>query len=90
MVAMNVINWPKGVAMEFNVITKIHKYKGLHEGHWFILMAMEVLNAPRHDMDHFIRKHVFIFHNTQLKDHLSLSFYIQFFKQHVNIAFSMI
>jgi hypothetical protein len=71
--------------MESNVIAKT-----LHEGHQFIMMAMGVFNAPRHDMDHFIRKHVFIFHNTQLKDHLSLSFYIQFFKQHVNIAFSMI
>jgi hypothetical protein len=49
--------------MEFNVIAKIHKYKGLHEGHQFILMAMEVFNAPRHDMDRFIREHACILHN---------------------------
>jgi len=46
--------------MEFNTIVKIHKYKGLHEGHQFLLMAMEVFNTPGHDMDRS-SKNVFIF-----------------------------
>jgi len=85
-VATNVINCPKGVTMEFNTIINIHKYRGLHEGHQFILMAMEVYNAPGCDMDRFIKECVHLFHNKQLKGHLSLSFCIQFFKQHVIIA----
>jgi hypothetical protein len=63
MVVTNVINWPKGVAMEFNAIAKIHKYRGPHEGHQFILMAMEVFNTHGHDMDHFIKECVHIFHD---------------------------
>jgi hypothetical protein len=39
--------------MELNAIVKIHKYRGFHEGHHFIPMAMEVHGVPRHDMDHF-------------------------------------
>jgi len=42
--------------VEFNAIIKIRKYGGLHEGHHFIPMAMEVHDAPRCDMDHFIRE----------------------------------
>ncbi len=48
---------------------------------------MEVGNTPKHDMDHFIRECACLFHNRQSKDHLSLSFCIQFFKKLVNIAF---
>jgi hypothetical protein len=55
----------------------------LHEGHHFILMAMEVHNAPRC----FIRECVCLFHNRQSKGHLSLYFSIQFFKQCINIIF---
>jgi len=46
---------------------------------------MEVHNAPERDMDHVIRYYARLFHNRRLGGHLSLSFYIQFFKQHVNI-----
>ncbi len=71
--------------MELNIITKIHKYWRLHEGHHFISIAMEVHNAPERDMDHVIRYYARLFHYRRLGGHLSLSFYIQFFKQHVNI-----
>jgi hypothetical protein len=37
-------------------------------------------------MDHFIKECARLFHNRLLGGHLSLSFYIQFFRQHVNIA----
>jgi hypothetical protein len=50
-------------------------------------MAMEVHNTLGHDMDHFIRECVRLFHNRQLKGHFSLSFCIQSFKQHVCIIF---
>jgi len=49
-------------------------------------MAMEVHNTPKHDMDHFIRECVCFFHDRQLKGYLSLFFYIQFLRKHVNIA----
>ncbi len=54
MVVSNVISQPISVAVEFNMIAKIHKYKGFHERHHFILMAMEVHGALGHDMDRFI------------------------------------
>jgi len=38
-------------------------------------------------MDRFIRECARLFHSRQLGNHLSLSFYIQFFKHHVNFAF---
>jgi hypothetical protein len=63
------------------------KYKGFHEGHHFILMAMEVHGISRYDMDHFVRECAHFFHDRWSKGHLSLSFYIQFFRQCVNIAF---
>jgi hypothetical protein len=40
--ALSVINQLVGVVAEFSAIAKIRKYRGLHEGHHFILMAMEV------------------------------------------------
>jgi len=67
MVAMSVISWLVGVIVEFNVIVKIRKYKGLHEGHHFILMAMEVHGAPGCDMDCFIMDYVYLFHNRRRK-----------------------
>jgi hypothetical protein len=84
---LNVITGTAGAIVKLNIIVKIHKYRGLHEGHHFISMAMEVHDTPRHDMDHFIKKCVHLFHDRQLKNHLSLSFCIQFFKQRVNITF---
>ncbi len=82
----NVINQLASATIKLSVITKIHKYKGLNEGHHFISMAMEVHGALGHDMDHFIKDYVRLFHNKQLGGHLSLPFCFQFFKQHVNIA----
>jgi hypothetical protein len=50
-------------------------------------MAMKVHGALGHDMDHFIKECVHLFHDRQSGGHLSLSFKgIQFFKQVVNIA----
>jgi len=69
-----------------NAIAKICKYKGLHEGHHFISMAMKVHNAPECDMDCFINECACIFHNRQSRGHLSLSFCIQVFMEHVSIA----
>jgi len=39
---MSVINQPTNVAMELSAIAKICNYRRFHEGHHFILMAMEV------------------------------------------------
>jgi hypothetical protein len=50
-------------------------------------MAMEVHNTPRHDMDHFIRECVHLFHDGRSRSHLSLFFFIQFFRLCVNITF---
>ncbi len=53
--------------MASNVINQlanvIVKYKGPHEGHHFIPMAMEVHNAPGLDMDRFIKERVCLFHD---------------------------
>ncbi len=79
-IASNFISRPLGTVVELNVITKIRKYRWIHEGHHFIFMAMEVHNAPMCDMDHFIKECVRFFHDRQLGGHLSMSFCIQFFK----------
>jgi len=84
---LNVINWPMNVVAKFNTIVKIRIYRGLHEGHHFILMTMEVHNAPRHDMDPFIKECAHLFHDRWSKSHLSWSFCNQCFKQNVSIAF---
>jgi hypothetical protein len=49
-------------------------------------MAMKVHNTLRHDMDRFVKECACLFHDRRSKCHLSLFFYIQFFKQHVNIT----
>jgi hypothetical protein len=85
--AMNVISQPTNATIELSTIAKFCKYKGLHEGHHFIPMAMEVHGTLGCDMDCFIRECAHIFHDRQSRVHQSLSFYIQFFKQRVNIAF---
>jgi len=66
MMATSVISQLASVVAKLNTITKICKYKGIHEGHQFILMAMEVHGALRHDMDCFIRECVYLFHDRQL------------------------
>jgi hypothetical protein len=86
MVALNVMSWPIGEIAKLNVVVKIRKYRGLHEGHHFILMAMEVHNTPGRDMDHFIKECARLSHNRWSKCHLCLSFCIQFFKQCVSIV----
>jgi hypothetical protein len=73
--------------VEFSAIANIHKYRGLQEGHHFILMATEVHGIPEHDMDRFIRECVCFFHDRRSGDHLFLSFCIQIFKQRVSIVF---
>jgi hypothetical protein len=49
-VTVNVISQPIGAMVELNATAKICKYRGFHEGHHFISMAMEVHDTPRHDM----------------------------------------
>jgi exosome complex RNA-binding protein Rrp42 (RNase PH superfamily) len=44
--ALNVTNQLTSVMAERRTIVKIRKYKGLHEGHHFIPMAMKVHVAP--------------------------------------------
>jgi hypothetical protein len=66
--------------VELNAIVKIHKYKRFHEGHHFIMMAMEMHDTPRWDMNHFIKECACFFHHRQQEGHLSLSFCIQFFR----------
>jgi hypothetical protein len=61
MVASSVINWPAGAAAKLNAIVKIRKYRRLHEGHHFILMAMEVHGTPGCNMDYFIKKCAHLF-----------------------------
>jgi hypothetical protein len=63
MMASSVINRLTNVIVKFSNIVKIYKYKGLHEGHHFILMAMEVHGALEHDMDHFIKECAHFFHD---------------------------
>jgi len=65
----NVIDQPIGVIAKLNAIAKICKYRRLHERCHFILMAMKVHDAPRCDMDHFIRESAFLFHDRLLRDH---------------------
>jgi len=87
MVASNVISQPTSVVAKLSAIINIHKYKRFHEGQHFISMAMEVHGAPMHDMDCFFKECARLFHDRQLKNHLSLSFYIRNFRQHVSIIF---
>jgi hypothetical protein len=75
--------------MKFNAIIKICKYRGLHEGHHFILMAMELHGAPKPYMDRFIKEGVCLFHDRQSRGHLSF-FCIQFFRQCVSITFQCV
>jgi hypothetical protein len=63
MVVSSVINQLAGVHVKLNAIVKIHKCRGLHEGHHFISMAMEVHNGLGHDMDRFIKECAHLLHN---------------------------
>jgi hypothetical protein len=55
-VVSNVINQQICVVVKFNAIIKICKYRGLHEGHHFISMAMEVHGTRGRDTYRFIRE----------------------------------
>jgi hypothetical protein len=86
MVVLSVISRAIDATAKLSTIAKIRKYRRFHEGHHFIPMAMEVHNAPKHDMDRFIRECACLFHDKQSRGHLSFFFYIQFFRHNVNIA----
>ncbi len=86
----SVINQLANASVKSNTTVKIRKYGRLHKRHHFILMAMEVHGALGHDIDCFIKECVHLFYNRWLGGHLSLSFCIQFFRQHVSIAFQCV
>ncbi len=92
MVAFSVISQPVGVVAELSAIAKIHKYKGFMKGTILFQWPWRCTThggaqAPKHDMFCFIRECACLFHNRQSRGHLSLFFCIQFFRQHVKIAF---
>jgi len=62
-VAMSVISQLASATVELSTIANIRKYKRIHERHHFILIAMEVHNASKCDMDCFIKEHAHLFHN---------------------------
>ncbi len=51
--ASSLISQLIGAIAELNNIIKIRKYRGFHERHHFISMAMEVHDTPKCDMDRF-------------------------------------
>jgi hypothetical protein len=53
----------------------------------FFSMVMKVHSTSKHDMDCFIKECARLFHDRWSRNHSSLSFCIQFFKQCVNITF---
>jgi hypothetical protein len=74
--ASNVISQLVGATMKLSAIAKIYKYRGLHEGHHFIPMAMEVHGTPGCDMDRSIKECACLFHYRWSKSHLSSPFCI--------------
>jgi hypothetical protein len=72
MMISNVISRPAGAVAKISVIAKMHKYRGLHQGHHFISMAMKVHGAPWCDIDRFIKKCVHLFHDRQSNYYLFL------------------
>jgi hypothetical protein len=87
--AMNVISRPISVIVELNTITKICKYRRLHEGYHFIPMAMEVHGTPDHDMDRFIKDYVRLFHDRRSRGHLSFFFAFSFSSSMLVLLFSV-
>ncbi len=69
--AWNVISQLASAVMELNTIVNIRKYKKLHGGHNFILMAMEVHSTPKQVMDRFIKECASLFHYKQSWAYLS-------------------
>jgi hypothetical protein len=63
--ASSVITRPIGVVANFNDVAKIHKYRGFHEEHHFLPMAMEVHSALGCDMDRFMKECTYLIHDRQ-------------------------
>jgi hypothetical protein len=59
----SVISQLVGVVAKLSATIKICKYKGLHEKHHFITMAMEVHGALGRDMDCFSKECARPFHD---------------------------
>jgi len=59
----NVINQPINVATKLKALINICNYRRLHEGHHFIQMVMEMHNAFGQNMDRFIKKCAYLFHD---------------------------
>ncbi len=76
--ALNVINRLIGVAVELSAIVNICNYRGLHEGHHFISMAMDVHDAHERNMDCFIKECARLFHDKRSQGHLSFFFAFNF------------
>jgi hypothetical protein len=45
------------------LLLKIHKYRGFHEGHHFISIALEVDGVFKCDMNCFIKECICLFHD---------------------------
>jgi hypothetical protein len=88
-VTLSVINRLANAIAKLNAITKICKYRRLHEGHHLILMAMEVHGTPKPDMECFIKEGAHLFHSKQSRGHLSF-FCIQFFFDVLVLLFSVL
>jgi len=90
MVVSSVISQSTSVIIELNTIAKICKYKKFHEEHHFIPIAVKVHSALGHDVNHFVRECIRLFHNRRSKGHLSLSFLHSNFQGNVlALLFSM-
>jgi hypothetical protein len=87
---LNVISWLSSATLELSAVAKIRKYRKLQEGHYFILMAMEVHVVLGHDMDCSIRKCVCLSHNKRLKGHCSLFFTFNFSSSMLKLLFRII
>jgi hypothetical protein len=70
----NVITPPASAIAKLNTIVKIYKYKGLHGGHHFIPMAMEVHGTFRRDMDCFIKECACLFLDRRSKGLFAFNF----------------
>jgi hypothetical protein len=90
MVFLNVISRPTNVLAKLNVIAKIRKYRGLHEGHHFIPLAMEVHNTLGRDMDCFIKECARLFHDRQLKGHYPCFFAFNFSSNMLILLFNVL
>ncbi len=89
-VALNVIHRSICAIVELGAIIKIRKYKWFHEGHHFILMAMEVHGALGRNMDHFIVERAHFSHDKHSGVHLSFFFAFNFLGNVLVLFFSVL